>query len=84
SRNGCPNSQLTGRLLEQSCLLTPQSRGLIERAMDQLSLSARAYHRILRLARTIADMEASEAILSTHIGEAISYRSLDRQTQLPN
>ncbi len=84
SRNGCPNSQLTGRLLEQSCLLTPQSRVLIERAMDQLSLSARAYHRILRLARTIADMEASEAILSTHIGEAISYRSLDRQTQLPN
>ncbi|MDF1530493.1 MAG: ATP-dependent protease, partial [Sedimenticola sp.] len=52
--------------------------------MEQLSLSARAYHRILRLARTIADMEASEAILSPHIGEAISYRSLDRQTQHPN
>ncbi|MCW8891429.1 MAG: YifB family Mg chelatase-like AAA ATPase, partial [Sedimenticola sp.] len=80
TRNGCPNAQLAGRLLENSCLVTPQSRALIERAMDQLGLSARAYHRILRLARTIADMEASEAILSTHIGEAISYRSLDRQT----
>jgi len=47
-------------------------------AMDKLKLSARAYHRILKLARTIADMEASEAVGTMHLTEAIAYRNLDR------
>ncbi|TVO77012.1 YifB family Mg chelatase-like AAA ATPase [Sedimenticola selenatireducens] len=79
SRSGCPNSQLVGRLLEESCVLTPDTRHLIERAMEQLGLSARAYHRILRLSRTIADLDTSDEILPSHLGEAISYRSLDRK-----
>jgi magnesium chelatase family protein len=79
SRSGCPNSQLVGRLLEESCVLTPDTRHLIERAMEQLGLSARSYHRILRLSRTIADLDTSDEILPSHLGEAISYRSLDRK-----
>jgi magnesium chelatase family protein len=78
-RSGCPNSQLAGRLLEECCVLTPDTRHLIERAMEQLGLSARAYHRILRLSRTIADLDISDEILPSHLGEAISYRSLDRK-----
>lgn len=78
-RNGGPNSQLTGRLLEGCCRLTDETRHLIERAMEQLGLSARAYHRILRLSRTIADLDLSDEILPNHLGEAISYRSLDRK-----
>ena len=51
---------------------------LLEKAMDKLKLSARAYHRILKLARTIADIEESKHIETPHLTEAISYRSLDR------
>ncbi|MCW8908901.1 MAG: ATP-binding protein, partial [Sedimenticola sp.] len=77
-RNGCPNSQLQGRALEQACALAPEARLLLERAMEQLRLSARAYHRILRLARTIADLAQSDPILPAHLGEAIGYRRMDR------
>lgn len=79
TRNGCPNSQLAGRQLEAVCQLSDESRQLITRAMDQLGLSARAYHRILRLARTIADLSRSDTITPAHLGEAIGYRRLDRQ-----
>jgi magnesium chelatase family protein len=54
---------------------------LLEKAMDRLKLSARAYHRILKLARTIADIEDSQNIATPHLTEAISYRSLDRFIQ---
>ncbi len=77
-RNGHPNSQLQGGDLERECALTDQSRSLIQRAMEQLGLSARAYHRILRLARTIADMADSDTLQPQHISEAIGYRRLDR------
>lgn len=79
ARNGCPNSQLQGRTLAQACPLSTEAQTLLERAMEQLRLSARAYHRILRLARTIADLAQSDPILPTHLSEAIGYRRLDRQ-----
>lgn len=78
-RNGCVNSALIGRNLERACALKAESKRLIQRAMDQLGLSARAYHRILRLARTIADLDSAAGIHSTHISEAIGYRRLDRK-----
>ena len=80
-RNGCVNSALSGRNLEQVCALKAKSKGLIQRAMDQLGLSARAYHRILRLARTIADLDGAADIQATHLSEAIGYRRLDRKFQ---
>jgi len=78
-RSGCANSALGGRALEAACLLDEAAQQLVHRAMEQLGLSARAYHRILRLARTIADLEPSERIHARHLSEAIGYRRLDRR-----
>ncbi len=78
NRSGCPNSQLTGRLLENVCAVSPEARQFLIRAIEKLGLSARAYHRILRMARTIADLEGKERIAATHLGEALGYRRLDR------
>lgn len=79
-RNDCTNSRLSGKQLESACLLAEEPAQLLMHAMERLRLSARAYHRILRLALTIADLEASDSIQQNHISEAISYRRLDRQT----
>lgn len=73
------NAQIGSRELEQFCELDDASFNLIKMAMEKLNLSARAYDRILKVARTIADLEESENILSHHISEAIQYRSLDRE-----
>ena len=73
------NPQIGPRELEQFCELDNASFNLIKMAMEKLNLSARAYDRILKVARTIADLEESENILSHHISEAIQYRSLDRE-----
>ena len=73
------NAQIGSRELEQFCELDDASFNLIKMAMEKLNLSARAYDRILKVARTIADLEESENILSNHISEAIQYRSLDRE-----
>jgi magnesium chelatase family protein len=72
------NSRLENRLIEQFCSLNNSDRLLLQHAMERLQLSARAYHRILKVARTIADLDDCAAIASTHLGEAIGYRQLDR------
>lgn len=73
------NAQIGSRELERFCELDDASFNLIKMAMEKLNLSARAYDRILKVARTIADLEESENILSHHVSEAIQYRSLDRE-----
>ena len=77
-RNGVLNSQLTQQQIDAVCILTEPDRRLLQQAMGKLQLSARAYHRILKLARTIADMDAAENIRTPHLMEAINYRKLDR------
>lgn len=73
------NAQMGPRLLKKYCTLDSDSHRLLEQAMEYLGLSARAYHRILKISRTIADLENREAIAPDHISEAIQYRNLDRR-----
>jgi len=73
------NAQMESADLKNICMLNPESQALIKKAMEQLNLSARAYDRILKVSRTIADLETSEEILSSHVAEAIHYRNLDRE-----
>ena len=72
------NGQMTPRLVRTHCVLDKESRTLMKMAISRLGLSARAYDRILKVARTIADLAGSEAIRAQHVSEAIQYRSLDR------
>jgi magnesium chelatase family protein len=74
------NSQLDNRQLDAACLLKKADRLLLYQAMQRLLLSARAYHRILKIARTIADLGDSPDIETVHLGEALGYRSLDRDS----
>ena len=80
ARSGKANSALTAKEVKQYCLLSEQDHKLLEQAMDKFGMSHRAYHRILKLARTIADLAQSESIKTHHLSEAISYRKLDRRT----
>lgn len=77
-RQGLPNAGLVTRQIDVYCQPAPEAMQLLERAIDQLGLSARAYHRILRVARTIADLAGQEAITAPAIAEAIGFRQLDR------
>jgi magnesium chelatase family protein len=72
------NAQMVPRLLKRFCRLGEDCHRLLEAAIDRLGLSARAHNRILKIARTMADLEGLEEISATHIAEAIQYRSLDR------
>ncbi|MBC8265385.1 MAG: YifB family Mg chelatase-like AAA ATPase [Flavobacteriales bacterium] len=73
------NSQMNTKQIQSHCKLDEQSQVLLKTAMEKLDLSARAYDRILKVARTIADLDKAESISSAHIAEAIQYRSLDRE-----
>jgi magnesium chelatase family protein len=72
------NARMTPSLVKRFCALDSTQGDMLQQAMEQLSLSARAYDRILKVARTIADLAESERIQSPHLLEAIQYRSLDR------
>lgn len=74
------NAQMTTKLFRQYCDIDQECQDLMKVAMDRLGLSARAYDRILKVARTIADLDNSERITATHLSEAINYRSLDRES----
>lgn len=77
-RAGNPNHALSTREISRFCNLDEKSRALLERATEQLNLSARGHQRILKVARTIADLAASDNIQMPHLAEAIGYRQLDR------
>lgn len=79
ARAGRTNAQLLAHEVVRDCAVGNRDRALLERASDALSLSARAYHRLLRVARTIADLAGAEHIATAHLTEAIQYRRLDRR-----
>ena len=72
------NAAMTPRLIRDHCRIDTESESMLERAMARLGLSARAYDRILKVSRTIADLESLDSITSAHVAEAVGYRSLDR------
>lgn len=73
------NARITPDLLHDFCFLSPKAHGLLKTAFDRLGLSARAYDRVLKVCRTIADLDGSESIEPRHVAEAVQYRSLDRK-----
>ena len=74
------NGQLSSSLIDKFCPLTDSASRLLARAFEKISFSARSYHRILKVARTIADMDGEEVIAAHHIGEALSYRAFDKDS----
>ena len=73
------NAQISSKQLKEICIISSAGQNLLKTAMEKLNLSARAYDRILKVSRTIADLAAAEDILPEHLAEAIQYRSLDRE-----
>ena len=80
-RQQCSNSQLSNAQVEIHCCLTDEDENLLRLAIEKLDLSARAYHRVLKISRTIADLDDSDNIQTGHIMEALSYRKLERYRQ---
>ena len=79
NRQSKTNSRLSVKEIDQFCALDTASENLLKNAIHRLSLSARAYHRILKVARTIADLSDVQKINNQHIAEAIQYRRLDKK-----
>ena len=75
---GYSNSRMPARMLRKQCALDDTGERTLELAMRRMSLSARAHDRILKVARTVADLDGSESVAAKHIAESIQYRSLDR------
>ncbi|RYD70135.1 MAG: magnesium chelatase, partial [Sphingobacteriales bacterium] len=73
------NAQMSPQMVRDICKISAAGQTLLKKAMEKLGLSARAYDRILKVARTIADLSASEDIQLEHLAEAIHFRSLDRE-----
>jgi magnesium chelatase family protein len=73
------NAMMPPKILRDICRLDTESESLLKTAMEKLKLSARAYDRILKVSRTIADLAAEKKILAEHVAEAIQYRTLDRE-----
>ncbi|TDI97229.1 MAG: hypothetical protein E2O73_11935, partial [Deltaproteobacteria bacterium] len=73
------NAELPGRALQRYCPVSAEGMRLLERSMEQLGLSMRAYVRVLRVARTLADLEDAASISLSHVAEAVTYRLLDRE-----
>jgi magnesium chelatase family protein len=73
------NAHMPPRLIKKYCIISDGGKNLLEKAVEKLGLSPRAYHRILKVARTIADLEAKEHIEESHLAEAIQYRALDKK-----
>ncbi len=73
------NAHMGAREIRHFCRIDAAGEGLLRGAIQRLGLSARAYHRVLRLARTIADLDAVDALAAAHVAEAIQYRALDRR-----
>lgn len=70
------NADVEGELLQEVCALDTEGQALLSRAAERFSLSARGYHRVLRVARTIADLDTADRIAAPHLAEALSYRLL--------
>jgi magnesium chelatase family protein len=83
ARQGCVNARLRSRDIERFCRPTTKARQLLDRASTQLGFSARAYHRVLKVARTIADLAGVSQIDTAHVSEAMSLRKLDRGEPVP-
>ncbi len=73
------NAQMSSKMLKEICVISQVGSNLLKIAMERLNLSARAYDRILKVSRTIADLALSDDIKPEHLAEAIQYRSLDRE-----
>ena len=78
NRQEKPNAYMTNKEIEKFCSLNDDCDKLMDKAFEQLGLSARGYHRTLKLARSIADLDISDSIETNHLSEAISYRQYDR------
>jgi len=76
--NGLTNAQLQGRQIEQLIPLAPSLLDFLEHVVERLRLSARAYHRIIKVSRTIADLKQSNEVNQSHLSEAVAYRGFDR------